>query len=243
MEVALLTVGDELLDGDTVNTNATWLARELTERGVTVARVLVVPDDRAVIAETVREWGETYDAVIVTGGLGGTHDDVTMDAVAEAFGRQLVAEDEVIEDVVAHAAAFRDENPELVSKYDLDLDVEAWARTPEGSRPLLNGPGLSPGCVVGNVYVLPGIPEEMEAMFESVAEEFAGEAVSETIETGAPEGALLDLIAEARATYDVVVGSYPSRTAPNRIKVTGTDPDEVTAAADWLADRVSALAD
>ena len=93
MDVALLTVGDELLAGDTENTNATWLARQLSERGVTVTRVLVVPDDRDVIVDYVRDWAGAFDALVVTGGLGGTHDDVTMDAVAEAFDRELVAED------------------------------------------------------------------------------------------------------------------------------------------------------
>ncbi|MFC6725594.1 molybdopterin-binding protein, partial [Halobium palmae] len=81
MDVAVLTIGDELLAGDTENTNATWLARQLTGRGATVKRISVVPDDRTVIADRVREWRESFDDVIVTGGLGGTHDDVTMDAV------------------------------------------------------------------------------------------------------------------------------------------------------------------
>jgi len=239
MDVALLTVGDELLAGDTLNTNATWLAERLTARGATVQRVLVVPDDREVIADYVREWGEQFDALVLTGGLGGTHDDVTMDAVAEAFGRELVADEAVVEDVVRTVAKFRDQNPDLVEKYDLDLDVDAWSAVPEGSRPLLNGPGLSPGCVLGNVYVLPGIPEEMEAMFESVADEFSGEAVSETVETDAPEGATTHVIDEARETFDVRIGSYPARDGPNRVKVSGTDPEEVEAAAAWLRVRVT----
>ena len=238
MEVAILTVGDELLSGDTVNTNATWLAGQLTERGVTVPRVLVVPDDREVIAEYVREWGEAYDALIVTGGLGGTHDDVTMDAVADALGVELVAEDEVVEDVVRTAAAFRDMNPDLVDRYEMDLDVEAWSATPEGSRPLLNEPGLSPGCVAGNVYVFPGIPEEMEAMFESVADEFSGDVVSRTLHTDAPESALLADVAEAGERFDVVVGSYPAQDSPNRVKVTGSDPAEVEAALEWIEGRL-----
>jgi molybdenum cofactor synthesis domain-containing protein len=74
MEVAILTVGDEVLAGDTENTNATWLAGRLTDAGATVTRILTVPDDRAVIRETVETWREAFDAVIVTGGLGGTHD-------------------------------------------------------------------------------------------------------------------------------------------------------------------------
>ena len=239
MEVALLTVGDELLSGDTENTNATWLARQLSDRGVTVTRVLVVPDDRDVIADYVREWSAAFDALIVTGGLGGTHDDVTMDAVADAFGRGLVAEDVVVDDVVRTVAEYRDRNPDLVDRYDLDLDVDAWAATPEGCRPLLNEPGLCPGCVVENVYVFPGVPDEMHAMFESVADEFAGDAVSETVETDAPEGAMPEVIDEARGRFDVVVGSYPSQDGPNRVKVTGTDPEEVRSAAAWLAERVA----
>lgn len=90
MEVALITVGDELLAGDTVNTNANWLAAELSDRGVAVKRILSVPDDRAVIAECVRAYADAFDAVIVTGGLGGTPDDVTLEAVADAFDRELV---------------------------------------------------------------------------------------------------------------------------------------------------------
>ncbi|HKJ59371.1 MAG TPA: molybdopterin-binding protein, partial [Halobacteriales archaeon] len=216
-----------------------WLARQLTERGVTVARVLVVPDDRDVIADYVREWAEAFDGLVVTGGLGGTHDDVTMDAVADAFGLELAAEDVVVDDVVRTVAEYRDRNPEVVDRYDLDLDVDAWAATPEDSRPLLNEPGLCPGCVVENVYVFPGIPEEMRAMFESVADEFAGDAVSETVETDAPEGAMPDVIDEARDRFDVAVGSYPSQDGPNRVKVTGTDAEEVRSAAAWLEQRVS----
>ncbi|MEE6208645.1 molybdopterin-binding protein, partial [Salarchaeum sp. III] len=93
MEVALLTVGDELLAGETENTNASWLARQLTERGATATRVLVVPDDHDAIAAYTRKWRERFDAVIVTGGLGGTPDDVTMDAVADAVGRDVVVSD------------------------------------------------------------------------------------------------------------------------------------------------------
>lgn len=74
MEVAILTVGDEVLSGDTENANATWLASRLTDAGATVARILTLPDDRALIRETVEAWREAFDAVIVTGGLGGTHD-------------------------------------------------------------------------------------------------------------------------------------------------------------------------
>ncbi|MFW6000537.1 MAG: molybdopterin-binding protein, partial [Halorubrum sp.] len=86
MNAAVVTVGDELLDGDTENTNATWLCDRLDARGVTVRRVTVVPDEVSQIARVVNEYHAEYDAVIVTGGLGPTHDDVTMEGVAAAFG-------------------------------------------------------------------------------------------------------------------------------------------------------------
>lgn len=239
MDVALLTVGDELLAGDTENTNATWLARQLTERGATVSRILVVPDEGAVIERTVREWSDTFDKVIVTGGLGGTHDDVTMDAVAAAFDREVVVDERAREDVRRTAAAFRDANPELIEEYDFDLDIEAWSTLPAGARPLLDSPGLSPGCVVENVYVFPGVPEEMRAMFEGVASEFGGDVVSRTLYTPAPEGAVTRQLAALREEFDVAVGSYPtSESSHNRIKLTASDPEAVDAATAWLRENV-----
>jgi molybdenum cofactor synthesis domain-containing protein len=244
MQVALLTVGDELLAGDTENTNASWLARRLTARGVTVARILVVPDDESLISETLREWSRGFDAVVVTGGLGGTHDDVTMAAVADAFDRSLVVEDEVREAVERTARAYREANPEIAERYEMDLDVEAWAEVPEGARALINPAGLSPGCVCENVYVLPGVPEEMRATFDLVAGEFGGDASSVTLRTPAPESALAPHVERVRERFDVVVGSYP-RTGgdDNRVKVTGTDRATVTEAAAWLRERADVVVD
>ncbi|WP_135852835.1 competence/damage-inducible protein A [Halorussus salinus] len=243
MEVAILTVGDEVLAGDTENANATWLAGRLTDAGATVARILTIPDDRQLVAETVREWAEEFDAVVVTGGLGGTHDDVTADAVADAFDRDLVVDDAVREDVIATVAAYRDENPEEVAAHDLDLDVDAWAALPDGSRPLVNPEGLCPGCVLGNVYAFPGVPAEMRALFEQVADEFGGDVVSRTLYTPQPEASLLDAVAGVREEFDVTVGSYPATDERNRLKVSGSDPEAVAAAAAWLRERVEVVAE
>ena len=239
MQVALLTVGDELLTGDTENTNATWLARQLTERGVTVARVLTLPDDADLIKSTVREWSAAFDAVVVTGGLGGTHDDVTMDAVAATFDRELVLDPEVEAHVERRVATFRERNPEIADRYpEPRIDPTDWAALPEGARSLIIPDGLSPGCVLENVYVLPGVPQEMKEMFDEVAEEFGGDAVSETLYTPAPESALTDAIEEVRERFDVAVGSYPSRGSHNRIKVVGTDTPAVDDAIAWLREHV-----
>ncbi|GAD51804.1 molybdopterin binding motif, CinA N-terminal domain [Halarchaeum acidiphilum MH1-52-1] len=249
MEVAILTVGDELLAGDTENTNASWLGRQLSARGASVERVLVVPDERATIAEYVREWRDAYDAVIVTGGLGGTHDDVTMDAVADAADVDLHVPDEAREAVERAARAYRDANPAEAERFELDLDVESWATVPEDARVIPNEPGLSPGAKVGAIddggaiYVFPGVPDEVHAMFDLVAGDFGGDVVSEITYTSAPEGAIGPDLEAVRDAYDVAVGSYPSGEGPNRLKVTGEDPEEVAAALADLEERVESPAE
>ncbi|QLG26496.1 competence/damage-inducible protein A [Halorarum halophilum] len=242
MKIAILTVGDELLAGETENTNASWLARQLAERGASVARILVVPDETDTIAAYVREWSAEFDAVAVTGGLGGTHDDVTMDAVAVAFDREVVVDPDALEAVTESARAFADSNPDIVDEYDLDIDLEAWAEMPDGARMLDNPAGLAPGCVLENVYVFPGVPDEMRATFAGVSCEFGGDAVSETVYTDAPEGALVTTLEELRDRFDVVVGSYPApRGEPNRVKVTATDRGRVDEATAWLRERIQTV--
>ena len=235
MQAALLTIGDELLAGDTENTNASWLAAQLTSRGVTTKRILVIPDEIELIARKTRQYTEEFDAVILTGGLGGTHDDVTMAAVARAFDRELEVDELARADIEETLEGVRERLP------DLEIDVAAHAAIPAGGRPLLNGEGLAPGCVVENVYVLPGIPREMKPMFESVVEEFSGTARSRVVYTTTPEGEYTGTLVEARDRFDVSVGSYPSRSEGrrrNRIKLLGEDETRLKEAADWIEARV-----
>ena len=233
MNAALLTVGDELLDGDTTNTNARWLAAELADRGVTTERVLTVPDETDVIAEATRRYSERFDAVVVTGGLGGTPDDVTMDGVAAAFDRELVVNELARADVERHLEAVADDYPEL------NVDIATEAAIPAGSRPLSNPVGLSPGCVLENVYVLPGIPSEMEGMFEGVADEFDGDVDSRYLYTEEPEASLIERLNEVRERFEVRVGCYPDREAGhNRLKISDSDGEALAAAEAWLRERV-----
>ena len=233
MNVALLTVGDELLAGDTVNTNAAWLAERLSERGVTVARILTIPDSRSLIADKVRTYSDDFDAVIVTGGLGGTPDDVTIAAVADAFDRDLIVSEPALADVETRLAEISDDVP------DLDIDPAAEATLPDGARPLLNPEGLAPGCVVENVYVLPGIPRELKAMFDTVAEEFSGDAISHLLYTVEPEANMVSTLEAITDAFDVAVGCYPDRDARhNRLKLTATDEATLTEATAWLHERI-----
>jgi molybdenum cofactor synthesis domain-containing protein len=228
MRVAVVTVGDELLAGDTVNTNATWLCEQLTERGVRVERVTTVPDRLADIARVVNEYNAEYDAVVVTGGLGPTHDDRTMEAVAAAFGREVTEHPDVVAWFEAHDG---------YSGGDL---AEGTTHLPEGARMLPNENGVAPGCVVGHVYVLPGVPSEMKAMFEEVADEFAGELTyTETVTTSEPESTLLDRMRDVQDEFDVDLGSYPGENV--RLKVTAKDPETAREAAAWLRERVETV--
>jgi len=242
MDVGLLTVGDELLSGDTANTNATWLARQLSDSGVSVTRILTVPDDEAVIGDAVARYHDAFDAVIVTGGIGGTPDDVTKAGVARAFDRELVVPDDVRGHLEAKAEAFAEENPETFDRYEMQLDLDAWASVPAGSRPLLTDESFAAGCVLEGVYVMPGIPEELKAMFAAVADEFDGDRTTATLRTPAPEGAVVEAVTEARERFGVAVGSYPRKDdTPGRVKVTGEESEAVEAAAAWLGERIETV--
>ena len=233
MNAAIVTVGDELLSGDTPNTNATWLGERLAERGVSVKRMLTVPDETDVIADAVRRYSDSFDAVVVTGGLGGTPDDITVESVAAAFGRELVEDELARADVEKHLES-------VAHKYEeLNVDVAAEARLPEGARPLLNRAGMSPGCVLENVYVLPGIPSEMERMFEDIAEEFEGEESARYLYTEEPEANLIGHLDEVRERFGVHVGCYPDREAGhNRLKIRGSNGDALAEAEAWLTERI-----
>jgi molybdenum cofactor synthesis domain-containing protein len=227
MRVAIVTVGDELLVGDTVNTNAAWLGRQLAERGVDVERSTTVPDRVDDIAGVVDEYRDRYDAVLVTGGLGPTHDDMTMDAVGTAFGVP-VEENEA-------ALAWLAENG--YARGDL---AAGTADIPAGAEPLHNEAGVAPGCVIGNVYVLPGVPAEMEAMFESVADRFVGSETHVTaVRVDEPESALIERFERLRERFDVQVGSYPGEHV--RVKIQGDEERVVQEAAAWLRDRVETV--
>ncbi|WP_255196791.1 competence/damage-inducible protein A [Halorarius litoreus] len=226
MRVALVTVGDELLSGDTVNTNAAWLGDQLAARGVHVERATVVPDRIADIARVVNEYHAEYDAVIVTGGLGPTHDDLTMEAVATAFGRETEQNADALEWLTDHGGYQRD-----------DL-ATGTADLPAGAEPLHNEVGVAPGCVVGSVYVLPGVPAEMKAMFEGIADRFSGvRRHVETVAVDEPESALVDRFEELRERFEVKVGSYPGEFV--RVKLESEDESAVAAAAAWLRENAT----
>src|SRR5205823_1188569 len=167
--------------------------------GVAVRLIAAVPDEIETIAELVRAEAPLVELVVVTGGLGGTPDDLTREALARAFG---VPQEEVLEVAADLRARFRGD-PEYAAR---------WALLPRGSRPLANPLGGAPGFAIENVYVLPGLPAEMEAMFESVAEEFRrGSPIGSWRRTyRTRESVIASALVEAGERWPgVLVGSYP----------------------------------
>ena len=221
MRAAVISVGDELLAGETVNTNASWLCSRLAENGVGVERVVVSPDDTEAVSEEVRRLADRHDAVVVTGGLGPTPDDVTAEGIARAFGKGV----EVTKG--AHEAA---------TGYSGDVSDDV-AAVPEGACPVPNPEGVAPGFALENVFALPGVPSEMKAVFGEIEGEFEGEAVSVAhVHTDEPESELLSRLEEARDSFGVEVRSYPDEDGV-RLKITGEE-DAVVEAREWLAERV-----
>jgi molybdenum cofactor synthesis domain-containing protein len=224
----VLTVGNEIVFGDVENTNASWLARRLAELGLEVRLLAAVRDSIEEIAEFLRAEMGRAGLVIVTGGLGGTPDDLTREAVAEAFGVPT-------EEIPDLAASLR----ERFGARGLAEYAARWARIPQGAVPLANPLGGAPGFVLGNVHVLPGLPNEMEAMFETLAERFRGEPIGawrRRYATG--EGQIVSVLEEATRLHPaVVVGSYPSflDTGPEvEVVLKSADAEALGVAAAWV---------
>jgi molybdenum cofactor synthesis domain-containing protein len=224
---SIVTIGNELVSGDVANTNGAWLARRLEALGLDVLLIAALPDDEERVAALVRAQAQEADVVVVTGGLGGTPDDVTREAIAAAFG---VSQEEQAEVAERLRRRFRGD-PEYVAR---------WALLPAGSRALENPLGGAPGFVLDNVYVLPGLPAEMEEMFETVAEELrGGSPIGSWRRTYRTTESRIVTVLQAAGEHhpSVRVGSYPSfgvEGSAVEIVLKSSDPEALAAATAWL---------
>jgi molybdenum cofactor synthesis domain-containing protein len=200
---ALVVIGDEILSGRTEDKNVAQVALWLNEQGIRLAEVRVVPDDIARIAETVNALRKQHDYLFTTGGIGPTHDDITVDAMAEAFGVPVVEHPEarkILEDY------YRDRPGGLT---DARLRM---ARAPEGADLLRNPSSGAPGVKIENVYILAGVPQIAASMLEALTGTLQGgqPVVSVTVGARAPESDVADLLRETEAANPgVAIGSYP----------------------------------
>jgi nicotinamide-nucleotide amidase len=231
---SIVTIGNELVSGDTVNTNGSWLAARLEALGVDVLLIASLPDEEERVAACVRAQAADVDLVLVTGGLGGTPDDITREAIAAAFGVPQEEQHEVAE--------------RLRARFRLDSDyVTRWAQLPAGSRPLENPLGGAPGFVLGNVYVLPGLPAEMEAMFETVAAELGGgRPIGSWRRTYRTTESRIVAVLEAGGERHpgVRIGSYPSFGAEGsavEVVLKSSDPEALATAQAWFQQALDDL--
>ena len=200
---ALVVIGDEILSGRTQDRNVAQVATWLNEQGIRLAEVRVVPDDLERIGEAVNALRSVHDYLFTTGGIGPTHDDITVDAIAAAFGVPVIVHPEarqILEDYYRG-------RPGGLTEARMRM-----ARTPEGAELLRNPYSGAPGIKLGNVYILAGVPNIAASMLEALTGTLEGgrPVVSVTVGARAPESDVADLLRETEAAYPgVAIGSYP----------------------------------
>jgi len=220
---AILLIGDEILSGKVDDENARYLLRELRQRGVTVARIEIVPDQLPDIAETVARLSPRFDWVFTSGGVGPTHDDVTLPAVAAAFGTTMARNQEL-------EALMRRSWGEGLHLRDLRMaDVPVGARLEYGARAEAT---IWPIVVMENVWILPGVPKIFRRKFEVIREFFKGPEIhARVVYSAEPEGAIADTLDAVVAAFPTVdIGSYPHLDALDyKVKITleGRNPQAV----------------
>jgi molybdenum cofactor synthesis domain-containing protein len=198
---ALVIIGNEILSGRTQDANLAFLGRELNEAGIQLREVRVVPDDEAEIVAAVNACRARYDQVFTTGGIGPTHDDITSACVAKAVGRPLIRHPEAERRLRAYYP------PEKLNEARLKM-----AETPEGAELIDNPVSVAPGFRVENVYVLPGVPSILQAMFAGLKPRLKGGAVvhSRTLTVFCPEGEIAAPLSRIQADHPgLEIGSYP----------------------------------
>ncbi len=200
---ALVVIGDEILSGRTQDRNVAQIATWLNDQGIRLAEVRVVPDDSAAIGDAVNALRVKHDYLFTTGGIGPTHDDITVDAIATAFGVPVIVHPEarkILEDY------YRD-RPGGLTEARLRM-----ARTPEGAELLRNPYSGAPGIRIGNVYIMAGVPAITASMLEALTGKLEGgrPVVSVTVGARAAESDIADLLRETEEAHrGVAIGSYP----------------------------------
>ncbi len=235
---AVLVIGDEILSGRTKDKNIGYIADHLTAIGIQLKEVRVVADDEADIVVAINALRQRWDYVFTTGGIGPTHDDITADCVAKAFGVGI------------------DHHPEasaLLLENWKKRGVEAtparmrMARIPDGARLIRNSVSVAPGFMIGNVITMAGIPSVMQVMLDDACQylKTGKKMQSLTIDCGRPEGEIADVFGEHQKLYpDVQMGSYPimrDNRPTTQLVLRSTDPARLAEAEAGLQAKLATL--
>lgn len=198
---ALIVIGNEVLSGRTQDANIQYIASGLNDVGIRLKEVRIVEDDEAAIVKAVNELRAAYTYVFTTGGIGPTHDDITSECVAKAFGVPLLRDPRAVERLL------RQIKPENLNEARLRM-----ANIPEGADLIDNPVSHAPGFRIGNVHVMAGVPKIMQAMFDGVKGGLQGgrPLVSANVTLHMGEGVIADGLRQIQADHpEVEIGSYP----------------------------------
>jgi molybdenum cofactor synthesis domain-containing protein len=234
---AVLVIGDEILSGRTKDKNIGYIAEYCTNIGIELREVRIVPDIQAEIVVALDALRTRYSYVFTTGGIGPTHDDITADSVAAAFGVEISEDPRAIKLLL-----------ERIKPEDLNAARRRMARIPHGAELVENKVSKAPGFWLGNVIVMAGVPSIMQSMLDSVGPKLVTGArmIVETIEAdNLPEGAYAAALGEVAAQNPgLSIGSYPSFNDGkfrNQIVVRGKDASEVGGAVAAIGEMVARL--
>jgi len=229
---ALLVIGNEILSGKVVDTNSPFLASELRQLGVDLERILTIPDEVDLIAREVRAMSEAHDFVFTSGGIGPTHDDLTMDGIAQAFGLRLEPSLLMLERMERHQGEAPNDSQRKM------------AMIPVGAQVIDAGDQWFPVVIVENVHIFPGIPKLLEKKFHSIKDRFRGVPFQlRRIYVTKRESDIADQLNELLVEFpELMLGSYPKiEERDYRVLLTleSRDGDYLTRAQESLLARLS----
>ncbi|MEO1107121.1 MAG: molybdopterin-binding protein [Pseudomonadota bacterium] len=229
---AMVVIGDEILSGRTRDANMHYLAGELTKHGIDLNEVRIVSDDAPAIEAAVKVLSDSYDNVFTSGGIGPTHDDITADCIARAFGARIDVRDDARALLQAH-----------YDKSGLELNEARlrMARIPDGAVLIDNPVSTAPGFTIGNVHVMAGVPSVFQAMVASVLPKLTGGSplLSQTLRVDRGEGDIAATLASLADAYgDLSIGCYPFQingVFGANVVIRGTEGTRIDAAMTQLA--------
>ncbi len=230
---AMLVIGDEILSGRTRDGNTHYLAGQLTAQGITLAEARVVADDQQAIVAAVNALRARYDNVFTSGGIGPTHDDITADAMAAAFGVPISHRADAMALLGAHYAR---------AGLEFNEARQRMARIPDGATLIDNPVSVAPGFTLQNVHVMAGVPNIFAAMVASVLPTLTGGAplLRQSLRVMRGEGEIAAPFGALAAEFpDLSMGSYPftqQGTFGTNLVIRGTDAAQIDAAMTRLAD-------
>jgi molybdenum cofactor synthesis domain-containing protein len=195
----VVVIGNEILSGKVTDTNSPFLAQELRKLGVSLRRIVTIPDELDIIAQAVREFHETFDHVFTSGGVGPTHDDVTIEGIARGLGRRVIRHPDM------------ESNIRQFVQGELNAAHLKMAEVPEGAELLTDENLRFPTIRVENIYILPGIPEILRKKFEGLRPLFAAEPYHlRVIYTRFSESMIAESLNQTVVEFpDLLLGSYP----------------------------------